>query len=119
MIPASKLRGSRRHLRLIASQPSVSELPKTRGECRDGPRPCGYLTCRHHLALDVSFAGGVKVHWMPDEDPAWPTCSLDVADLGQHNVDETAVLLGCSRERVRQVEEQALRKLREPMAGER
>lgn len=26
--------------------------PRTRGECVDGPRPCPWVDCRHHLASD-------------------------------------------------------------------
>jgi hypothetical protein len=39
------------------------------------------------------------------------SCALDVAAEGPHSCQEIANLLGCTRERVRQIEAQALRKL--------
>lgn len=39
------------------------------------------------------------------------TCALDVADRGPHTLDEIAGHLGLTRERVRQIEESAMRKL--------
>jgi hypothetical protein len=27
--------------------------PRNRSECKDGPRPCPWVSCRYHLALDV------------------------------------------------------------------
>src|SRR5690242_9520574 len=32
----------------------LPERPRTRGECAEGARPCPFLTCVHHLYLDVS-----------------------------------------------------------------
>ena len=32
--------------------------PQTRAECVDGPRPCPYVSCKHHLYLDVRRRGG-------------------------------------------------------------
>lgn len=39
-------------------------------------------------------------------------CSLAVANEGEHTLEEVAAVLGVSEERVRQLEERALRKLR-------
>ena len=30
--------------------------PLTRAECKDGPRPCPWVSCRHHLLLEVASA---------------------------------------------------------------
>lgn len=79
--------------------------PKTRGECIDGPRPCPFVGCRHHLYLDVSeTTGSIKIN-MPDLEP-WEveqSCSLDVADEGRHTLEEVGALINTTRERVRQL----------------
>jgi hypothetical protein len=80
--------------------------PRTRGECIDGIRPCPWASCRHHLALEVSPEGSLK-HVFPDievEDMK-PSCSLDVADEGEHTLGEVGERLNVTRERVRQIEE--------------
>jgi hypothetical protein len=40
------------------------------------------------------------------------TCSLDIAERGEHTLEQVGDLLGLTRERARQLEEKALRKLR-------
>lgn len=74
-------------------------------------RPCPFVRCRHHLYLDVTSKGGIKVE---SKDPPWrmaQTCSLDVADKGPHTLDTLSELLGITRERVRQIEEVAMAKM--------
>ena len=89
------------------------ERPRTRGECGD-QRPCPWASCRHHLALDVNpESGTIKINF-PDREP-WElteTCSLDVADRGGAILEELGEFLNLTRERVRQIEARALRKLR-------
>jgi hypothetical protein len=77
------------------SLPVVQPQSRTRGDCIDGPRPCPEVRCRHHLGNGDA-----------------ETCSLDVADRGEHTLDEVGELMGISYERVRQIEEIALRKAR-------
>jgi DNA-directed RNA polymerase sigma subunit (sigma70/sigma32) len=67
----------------------------------------------------VTFAGGVAIHWLPEEEPERQTCSLDLAERGGMGMDEVGLLLGCSKERVRQIEESALASLTELMTDER
>jgi len=43
------------------------------------------------------------------------TCALDVADRGGATLGEVGSVLGVTRERVRQLEERALRRLRHPV----
>lgn len=31
----------------------MSDRPRTRGECANGPRPCPWVSCRYHLLLEV------------------------------------------------------------------
>src|SRR5262249_3741583 len=42
--------------------------PRARAECVDGPRPCPYVSCQHHLFLDVAArTGAIKLNF-PDLD---------------------------------------------------
>lgn len=85
--------------------------PKTRGECVDGPRPCPWASCRHHLLLYVTAVGSIrKTHATIDKLPE--SCSLDVAERGGLTLSEVGELMGCTRERVRQIEVATLLKLR-------
>jgi hypothetical protein len=66
-----------------------------RGDClpggRNAARPCPYLQCSYVLK------GGA--------------CALDAADQGESTLEEIGDALGVTRERVRQIAEQALVKL--------
>lgn len=107
------------------------ERPKTRGDCVDGFRPCPYVSCVHHLALDVMASGSLRLNageklgstlhqgqnfgagsWMDRAVDALlkmpETCALDVADRGGITLEEIGALLNMKRERVRQIEEEAL-----------
>ena len=68
--------------------------PQTRADCKGGQRPCPWVSCRHHLALEITPDG---VRLMLPEDPAeWanlPTCALDVADAGPHTQTALTALL--------------------------
>lgn len=106
--------------------PVVEELlpepvrPRTRGECVGGLRPCPWVSCRHHLYLDVQEGnwktGSVKLNF-PSIDPEdmhlmKNTCSLDVADEGEQVLDGVGEAMNLTRERTRQIEENVLGKLR-------
>lgn len=96
-----------------AEYPEEYDRPKTRAECVDGPRPCGFCACRHHLALDINpWTGAVKLNFPDlDIDEMPETCSLDVADRGGETLQGVASMLNVVRERVRQIELDAVRKL--------
>lgn len=89
--------------------------PKTRADCVNGPRPCLYVSCKHHLYLDVNpRTGSVKLNF-PDKE-IWEleeTCALDVADRGGITLEEVGAIMNLTRERIRQVESRGLHKLRE------
>jgi len=99
-------------IRLVVRAP----IPRTRGECIDGPRPCPHITCRFHLATKL-LAGSkrLKVRRIP---PGQDTCALDVADRGRHTLEAIAARMGLTRERVRQIQEQALLHLRETLEAD-
>jgi len=87
--------------------------PRTRAECLEGPRPCPYVSCQHHLFLDVSArTGAIKLNF-PDLE-VWEmneTCALDVADRGGTTLEDVGAIMNLTRERIRQVEVKALAKL--------
>lgn len=86
--------------------------PKTRAECVDAPRPCPYVSCQHHLYLDVSSStGAIKLNF-PDLEvmEMTETCALDVADRGGATLEDVSLLMNVTRERVRQIEEEALKR---------
>jgi hypothetical protein len=89
--------------------------PRNRSECVDGVRPCPFVTCKHHLYLDVNpDTGSIKLNF-PDLE-VWEmkeTCALDVADRGGLTLEEVGEILNLTRERIRQVEVKGLEHLRE------
>lgn len=91
----------------------LDERPKTRGECGNVERPCPFVSCKHHLYLDVNpQTGSMKLNF-PDLEPhqLLESCSLDVADRGGITLEEVGELMNFTRERTRQLEVRALLKL--------
>lgn len=105
------------------------QLPQLRAECLPGgsnaQRPCPYVSCKHHLALDVkTYAGGsIAIDRVGEgfndfgeipEDR--PTCALDLAD-DKSSCSEIAALLELpSSAHVHMIVKRALRKLPEDVA---
>ncbi len=101
-----------------------SRRPRSRADCANGPRPCMFISCKHHLYLDVNpSTGSIKLNF-PDKE-VWDlgeTCALDVADRGGITLEEVGSIMNLTRERIRQVETRGLLKLRaiaedEPRCG--
>ena len=92
--------------------PGDTTRPKTRGECADVPRPCPFVSCRHHLYLDVVGGNSIKFNF-PHLEPheMKESCVLDVADRHGATLEEVGELRNVTRERVRQVEVAGLVKL--------
>ena len=59
------------------------------------PRPCPFVSCSHHLYLDVNpETGAIKLNFPHLE--VWEmaeTCSLDVADRGGITLEEVGAIL--------------------------
>lgn len=103
----------------IDAAPADIKRPKTRGDCVDGMRPCPFISCKHHLFLDVNErTGSLKLNFpdgAPDIDPAQlevmpATCSLDVADEGGASLSRVGEVMNLTRERVRQQQERIIHK---------
>lgn len=104
-------------------------------------RPCPYVTCKYNLFTDVnSRSGGMKLNFpsievsdlspfgvedllelseeevtlQETESPGstFPSCALDVADVGGITLERVGVYLNVTRERARQLEDSALDKAR-------
>lgn len=99
--------------------------PRTRGECVDGPRPCPWVSCRFHILVETirySPFGNKrdqkrfleKLEELVEEDLLGmeDTCALDVADEGPQTLEAIGKMMGMTRERVRQIETQALLRAR-------
>lgn len=88
--------------------------PQTRQDCQTMQRPCPFVSCSHHLYLDVNpESGAIKLNFPHLE--VWEmaeTCSLDVADRGGITLEEVGAILNLTRERIRQVEVRGLTKIK-------
>ena len=87
--------------------------PRERVECAGGIRPCPFVSCQHHLYIDVSpRTGAIKLNF-PDME-VWEmgeSCALDVADRGGTTLEDVGAIMNLTRERIRQVEVKALARL--------
>ncbi len=82
----------------LTRYPGVPECVAT------GPRgPCAHRECRYHVA----HRGYWEHEVVPTRD-----CALDVANEGPHTLEQVGAAFGISFERVRQIEERALGRLR-------
>lgn len=94
------------------------ERPLVRGDCLAGgsneARPCPWVSCAYHLAIDVSEdSGNIKLTF-PGVEVAdmRHTCALDLADGDGATLEDIGAAQNISRERVRQIELEAIAHLR-------
>lgn len=90
--------------------------PRTRGDCASVPRPCPYISCRHHLWLRLKQEqpGNPQAGKQGDttfRPSTMQSCSLDVADRGA-SFEEIGELLGMDSTRARQIAQAGLEKLK-------
>jgi hypothetical protein len=99
--------------RMLYPEADEIERPVQRADCVGGERPCPFVSCKHHLYLDVSArTGAIKLNF-PDLE-VWDmseTCALDVADRGGTTLEEVGAIMNLTRERIRQVEVKGLARL--------
>lgn len=79
-------------------EPDPTTQPLTRGDCLDdgvnAARPCKWITCRYHL-YNIEMS-----------------CALDAADEGPTELETIGEWMNLTSERIRQIEEIGLRKLK-------
>ncbi len=95
----------------------MDDMPRRRSECLDRKRPCPWVRCRHHFIWLVWN----KLRDRSNNEIAdyitklKYSCVLDIIDKHREmTLEQIAQLLNLSRERVRQIEEKAIRKVRVP-----
>jgi hypothetical protein len=119
-IAPKRLTRDERRLSELLVYPEDVERPMTREECKSMPRPCPFVSCSHHLYLDVNpESGAIKLNFPHLE--VWEmaeTCSLDVADRGGITLEEVGAILNLTRERIRQVEVRGLCKIKDHTGNE-
>jgi hypothetical protein len=93
--------------------------PRSRAECKSGPRPCPFVACKHHLYLDVNpVTGSIKLNFPHlDLSEMKETCALDIADRGAITLEEIGEVMNLTRERIRQLEQSALAKIQQAAQG--
>lgn len=103
--------------------------PFTRADCPE-QRPCWKVGCRYHLALEVDFRGRLRfapirlwevtpqgqAHGLPDVEAGDlfglpETCALDISDREALHLEAIGEVMNLTRERVRQVLQEALAKV--------
>lgn len=89
--------------------------PVTYGECVEWGyvEACPFVSCRHNLTLEVNARSkSIKIR-PPDKDlECQNNCSLFLSEGPYKKLDEIAAIMGTSRQRIQQIEEEALRKLK-------
>ena len=124
-VPAPKLRRTHRlNLRVLQRDhtrqvrrgllPIIEDYPRprTRAEC-PVTRPCPYVACKHNLYLDVMPNGTLLlIHPKEPVESMTESCALDVAARGGITLEEIGTLLNFTRERIRQIVDGALVKIR-------
>jgi len=89
----------------LVEYPDGVQRPKTRGECARGIRPCPFVSCAHHLYLDVTNTGSLTLNF-PDIEPHQMkvSCALDAADEGPATLEEIGANMNLCREAARKLE---------------
>jgi len=93
-------------------QRAEEQRPDIWGECLSR-KACPFVSCRYHLYLDVLPTGSIKIgHPRLGPCSIKYFCALQVASRGSSTLEEIGGILNITRERVRQIEEKALEKVR-------
>jgi hypothetical protein len=114
-IAPKRLTRDERRLSELLVYPDDVDRPQMREHCSQMARPCPFVSCSHHLYLDVNpETGAIKLNFPHLE--VWEmaeTCSLDVADRGGLSVEDMAAAMNLSEASIRNTESDALRSMKE------
>jgi hypothetical protein len=94
----------------MAEELRINIYKITRGACRKLQGPCPHAVCRFNLTSERRDNRGAKpaaLHLPVVHE----SCALEAAEQGGMTLEEIAMRLSLTRERVRQIELGALRKL--------
>jgi len=94
----------------MAEELRINIYKITRGACRRLEGPCPHSVCRFNLTSERRDNRGAKPAQM-HLPVVRETCALEAADRGGMTLEEIASRLSLTRERVRQIELGALKKL--------
>ncbi len=87
-----------------------------RYQCARIERPCPFVGCVHSMFLRITDSGSIVFLFGTQEPwrmPAEQSCVLDIIEAKKHlTLEEIGDIWGLSRERIRQIEETALDKLK-------
>jgi hypothetical protein len=100
----------------MADELRINIYKITRGACRRLPGPCPHAVCRFNLTSERRDSRGAKpaeVH----PPVVREACALEAAEQGGMTLEEIAMRLCLTRERVRQIELGALKKLWARLGG--
>ncbi|MFB6372002.1 MAG: sigma factor-like helix-turn-helix DNA-binding protein [Bradymonadaceae bacterium] len=106
-----KRAATERLLDYLSSRGINTEKPDKRENCPD-VRPCPFVSCQYHLYLSVTDAGSIKYNFQElDPSELRPSCALDMAEQGGMTLREIGDCVGLTRERIRQIEQEAIDKI--------
>lgn len=111
-------RGSRKIGLLLYPEANAiqAQRPRTRGDCVDGPRPCPWVGCRHHLYLQIKSNGALCAQPVEPWDLRH-SCSLDVAEEAEDlRLVDLAEALGVTHQNVSLALEDAVRSFKREAA---
>jgi hypothetical protein len=111
-VRAENVRTAVRLDKVINGNVKIPPIPKNRGECVNGERPCLHLLCKHNLFADVDPDTGALTVNNVYVDPTQMrySCSLDVADEGEHLLEPLALIMGMTEMGVGKIIKDALAK---------
>ena len=119
-VPIKKMTKEQMRLGRLLYPDTKHDRPHTRADCSDAERPCPFVSCKHHLYLDVNpETGSIKLNF-PGLNP-WElteTCALDIASRGGVVLGDVGRVMNLTRERIRQLEMMAMENMLEGLAVE-